>query len=165
MTHEAQRRVVQTIPGLSRARILRYGSIHRNMYVDLPRVCSPYQRDRKVARLFYAGQICGVEGYVECIASGLIAALSVYAEVRGRALPELPGVTMTGSLMNHVHTPARNFQPMNANMGLLPPAPRVRGGRKRRYLEFSRRAEAAMRSYRGENAWLFDTGADRPDPL
>lgn len=163
MTYEAQKRVLRTIPGFSGVRILRYGSIHRNMYMDLPKVCGPYQRDRKTPRLYYAGQICGVEGYVECIASGLVAALSVFADLSARALPDLPGVTMMGSLMKHVHTAARDFQPMNANMGLLPPIAVVRGGRRQRYAEFSRRAGAAIRNYRLEHGWLFDTTGRRPD--
>jgi methylenetetrahydrofolate--tRNA-(uracil-5-)-methyltransferase len=163
MTHEAQRRVIRMIPGFDRARILRYGSIHRNIYLDLPQVCEPYQKDRQRAGLFYAGQICGVEGYVECMASGLVAALSLIAHLRGREMPQLPDATMTGSLMRHVHADTRNFQPMNANMGLLPSSRRVRGGRRNRYLAAYRRAAAAMSSYKRENMWLFDAvDAARP---
>ncbi len=162
MTYEGQRDVIRTIPGFGRARILRYGSIHRNVYLNVPQVCEPYQRDRRMGRLFYAGQICGVEGYVECIASGLVAALAVFADLRGKLVPTFPEATMIGSLMKYIHTATENFQPMNANMGLLPAPPRVRGGRKERYMEFARRADAAMRSYRRENAWLFDTAGGRP---
>jgi methylenetetrahydrofolate--tRNA-(uracil-5-)-methyltransferase len=165
MTHGAQREVVRTIPGFAEARILRYGSIHRNIFLDLPRVCEPYQRDRRIRGLFYAGQICGVEGYVECIASGLVAALSIFAHLRASVFPVLPGTTMTGSLMTYIHTPSENFQPMNANMGLLPAADRVRGGRRTRYMESARRADSAMRDYRREHAWLFDTPNARPVSL
>ena len=157
MTRGAQRDLVRTIPGFARARILRYGAIHRNIFLDFPRVCEPYQRDRKIGRLFYAGQICGVEGYVECIASGLVAALAVFAELRGQPVAALPRDTMTGSLMNYIHTATESFQPMNANMGLLPARPPVLGGRKNRYAESFRRADTAIRNYRRDNAWLFDT--------
>jgi methylenetetrahydrofolate--tRNA-(uracil-5-)-methyltransferase len=102
-----------------------------------------------------------VEGYVECIASGLVAALSTVCGARGEGCPRFPDDTMIGSLMNYIHTPTENFQPMNANMGILPTRPRRRGGRKARYLEASRRANEAMRAFRERNAWLFDT----PDAL
>lgn len=162
MTHEAQKRVLRMIPGFERARILRYGSIHRNIFLNLPRVCEPYQRDRKSRGLYYAGQICGVEGYVECMASGLVAALAVYAELTGRTMPELPDTTMLGSLMRYIHTENRSFQPMNANMGLLPPSRRAGGGRRNRYLAAFHRADGAVKSYRRENAWLFEMPESSP---
>lgn len=165
MTYRAQEQMIRSIPGMSEARILRYGSIHRNIFLNIPRVCEPYQRDRKMEGLFYAGQICGVEGYVECISSGLVAALSVFAGVRGSECPRFPGETMIGSLMSYIHTPTENFQPMNANMGILPARAKKKGGRKARYLEASRRAAGAMQVYRENNAWLFDTREASPAPL
>ena len=158
MTYGAQKEIVRSLPGFRNARILRYGSIHRNIFLDNPSVCDRYQRDRKTRGLFYAGQICGVEGYVECITSGLVAALSVFADSLGRPLPPFPSETMTGALMEHIHTPSRRFQPMNANMGLLPARERVRGPRKDRYLQASQRATVAMQSYRDEHSWLYETG-------
>ncbi|MBP2680172.1 MAG: tRNA:m(5)U-54 methyltransferase, partial [Candidatus Krumholzibacteriota bacterium] len=156
MTYAAQTEVIRSMPGLGEAKILRFGSIHRNMFLDLPAVCTPYQRDRKAPGLYYAGQICGVEGYVECVASGLVAALSIFCELEGAAFPPLPPETMLGSLMNHIHTPSDNFQPMNANMGILPGLPRRVRGRKARYLEASRRAVGAIERYVQERADLFD---------
>ncbi len=155
MTYESQKQVIRALPGFAEAKILRFGSIHRNMFLNLPAVCDPYLRDRNTGDLFYAGQICGVEGYVECIASGIVVALEVFAGVSGSACPRFPDETMIGSLMNHVHTPAGNFQPMNANMGILPPMPRRKGGKQARYLEASRRAIEAMRAYRDGNDWMF----------
>ena len=156
MTYEAQKRVIRSMPGLGEAKILRFGSIHRNMFLNLPAVCLPYQKDRRIPGLHYAGQICGVEGYVECIASGLVAALTVFADLRSAPFPLFPSETMTGSLMTHIHAPAGNFQPMNANMGILPaPTRRIRG-RKARYLEASRRAVDAMRGYREMHGWIFE---------
>lgn len=155
MTYGAQGEVIRSMPGLREARVLRFGSIHRNMFLNLPAVCEPYQRDRRTAGLYYAGQICGVEGYVECIASGLVAALSVLTELRGDPCPAFPSETMIGSLMNHIHRPTDNFQPMNANMGILPVFPRKIRGRKARYLEISRRAVDAIERYATEHAGLF----------
>jgi methylenetetrahydrofolate--tRNA-(uracil-5-)-methyltransferase len=162
MTYESQRSVIRSLPGFAGVKILRYGSIHRNMFLNLPAVCDPYLRDRKAKGLFYAGQICGVEGYVECIASGIVVALEVFADLSGRPFPKVPDETMTGALMNHIHTPVDGFQPMNANMGILPPpVARRRGGRRGRYLDSSRRATEAVRAYREEHAWLFQTGEHR----
>ncbi|MEE9269259.1 MAG: methylenetetrahydrofolate--tRNA-(uracil(54)-C(5))-methyltransferase (FADH(2)-oxidizing) TrmFO [Candidatus Krumholzibacteria bacterium] len=161
MTYPAQREVLRSIPGLDRTSILRYGSIHRNIFLDIPTLCEPYQHDRAVPGLYYAGQICGVEGYVECIMSGLVAALSVYSRMMGRDMPVLPGRTMIGSLMNHIHTPSRNFQPMNANMGIIPRVERARGSRQERYLRIAGHARDAMAAYRSEHSWLFEATAAR----
>jgi methylenetetrahydrofolate--tRNA-(uracil-5-)-methyltransferase len=164
MTYGAQKAFLRSIPGLSHARILRYGSIHRNIFLNIPALCDRYQRDRKIQGLYFAGQICGVEGYVECMTSGLVSSLAIYASERGRELPSLPDETMIGALMNHIHTPAKNFQPMNANMGILPSEGRRRGGRRERYLRLSERAIAAMEAWRDENPWLFETRVVGPAP-
>jgi methylenetetrahydrofolate--tRNA-(uracil-5-)-methyltransferase len=155
MTYPAQKAVIRAIPGLENARILRHGSIHRNIFLNIPALCEPYQRDRKIPGLYFAGQICGVEGYVECITSGLVAALSIHADRMGRDMPMLPEETMVGSLMNHIHTPQKNFQPMNSNMGIIPSKGRRRGDRKTRYLKISEQAIDAMKAYRESNEWLF----------
>jgi methylenetetrahydrofolate--tRNA-(uracil-5-)-methyltransferase len=102
---------------------------------------------------YYAGQICGVEGYVESIASAIIVALSITARLRGREMPELPSNTMLGALMNYVHTPNGNFQPMNANFGILP-APRMRSKRER-HAAAGEAAISAMKEFRRQNEWLF----------
>jgi methylenetetrahydrofolate--tRNA-(uracil-5-)-methyltransferase len=158
MTQPAQKDIIRSLPGLRNARILRYGSIHKNIFLDIPSVCDRYQRDRKIPGLFYAGQICGVEGYVECIASGLVSALSVFADSFGRRLPPIPPDTMIGALMEYIHTPNRHFQPMNANMGLLPVEKKGRTGRKERHLRASQRAAASMQAFRDSHAWLYEIG-------
>jgi len=151
-----QKAMIRSIPGLGNVEVLRYGSIHRNMFMDMPRICERYLRDKRRPGLYYAGQICGVEGYVESIMSGIIVALSIHAEHLGRPFPPLPEDAMIAALMEYVHTPAKRFQPMNANMGLLPPpAGRLRGGRRARHAGLAERALAAMRAWRAENAWLF----------
>ena len=163
MTYGAQKEVFRSLPCLGDARFLRLGSIHRNIFLNIPEMCDPYQRDRKREGLYYAGQITGVEGYVECITSGLIVALSIASQLQGQEIPLLPEETMIGALMGHVHTPVKNFQPMNANMGILPRMPRTargRSGRRERYLALSERAVAAMTAWRDVNPSLFSGGGE-----
>jgi len=159
MTYGAQKEVIGSIPGFEKAKILRFGSIHRNIFLNLPVLCDPYQRDRRLPGLFYAGQICGVEGYVECVMSGLVCALSIYADLKGDPAPVLPDDTMIGALMNYIHTPTKNFQPMNANMGILPTSGQRRGPRKARYLARAQRAIDAMNGFRDANDGLFPSTA------
>jgi methylenetetrahydrofolate--tRNA-(uracil-5-)-methyltransferase len=163
MTWGCQKEMIQSLPGLSGARILRYGTIHRNMFLNVPVLCNRYLEDRRVPGLYYAGQICGVEGYVESIASAIVVSLSIWSRLQGRVLGALPARTMLGSLMEYVHTPNKNFQPMNANMGIIPTVGRRRGGRRARNQAISATALAAMRSYRQSHADLFDAERTAPD--
>lgn len=129
LAYPEQQRVFSLIPGLERATFLRYGSIHRNSFVDAPRHLHPGMEFRGRKGLFFAGQITGVEGYAESIASGFVAAVSAAARAAGREPPEFPEESMTGALMRHITSPPRGaFQPMNANFGLLPIPP---GAKKR----------------------------------
>lgn len=159
MTWPCQKELLRSIPGLGGAVALRYGTIHRNIFLDIPQVCEPYLRDRRRGGLYFAGQICGVEGYVESIMSAIVVALSIHARGCGRDLPELPGSTMIGALMDYVHTPNRRFQPMNANMGLVPFSGRVKGARgvrrRARNEAIAERAVAQMSAWRDANGWLF----------
>ncbi|UCH85636.1 MAG: methylenetetrahydrofolate--tRNA-(uracil(54)-C(5))-methyltransferase (FADH(2)-oxidizing) TrmFO [Candidatus Latescibacterota bacterium] len=161
MTYKAQSELIRSIPGLHDAKILRFGSIHRNMFLNLPAICRPYQQDNRLDGVYYAGQICGVEGYVECIASGLVAALAVFCRRSRRTIPDIPPVTMIGALMNHIHTPpvSGTFQPMNANMGILPARTGFKGGRRERYQRAAERSIAAMKNYRDNALWLFENVA------
>jgi methylenetetrahydrofolate--tRNA-(uracil-5-)-methyltransferase len=127
LAYPEQQRVFSLIPGLERATFLRYGSIHRNSFLDAPRHLHPGMEFRGRRGLFFAGQITGVEGYVESIASGFVAAVSASARAAGREPPEFPEESMTGALMRHITSPPRGaFQPMNANFGLLPIPPGVK---------------------------------------
>jgi methylenetetrahydrofolate--tRNA-(uracil-5-)-methyltransferase len=153
MTWAAQKEMLRMLPGFSDVSVLRFGTIHRNIFLHIPTLCRPYLADLKRDGQYYAGQICGVEGYVESIASAIVVALSITARLRGRDMPGLPGTTMLGALMNYVHTPNDNFQPMNANFGILP-APKVRSKRER-HAAMGEAALAAMTAFRRENAWLF----------
>jgi len=147
----AQREVFRMIPGLERAEFVRYGQLHRNFYVDSPRCLA---RDFSLSArpdVFLAGQVTGVEGYVESIASGLVTALFAAARVAGRPLPPLPRASMLGALLGGFlfDTTAARFAPMNANFGLLPDLPaRVRAKHDRK-LAKAERALAALQEWAG----------------
>ena len=153
MTWACQKEFLHLLPGFSDVSVLRFGTIHRNIFLHIPTLCRRYLADVKRDGQYYAGQICGVEGYVESIASAIIVALSITATLRGRPMPELPSTTMLGALMNYVHTPNDNFQPMNANFGILP-APKVRSKRER-HAVIGETAISAMKEFRRQNDWLF----------
>lgn len=140
LAYPEQERVFSLIPGLARAKFLRYGSVHRNGFIDAPRHLHPWLESRVRPGLFFAGQISGVEGYVESVASGFVAAVSAAALARGESPPRFPENSMIGSLMRHIAAPRTSpFQPMNANFGLLPEPPT---GRKRERRD--RQAAAAL---------------------
>ncbi len=163
MTWPCQKQMLRAIPGLEKVDVLRYGTIHRNIYLDIPNLCTPYLADNKKPGLYYAGQICGVEGYVESIASAQVVAMAVYAAGSGLYMPDLPEATMIEALMAYVHEPSKNFQPMNANMGILPPPPDgaipARGPRKLRRQArneaLTTRAVRSASNWRQENPGLF----------
>lgn len=121
LTFSEQARVFRMIPGLERAEFFRYGVMHRNSFVDSPQVLDSSFAIPGTA-IFLAGQITGTEGYVEAIASGLLAALNVYARIKGYPRPELPPTTAFGSLVAYATDPlTTGYQPMHANFGIFPP--------------------------------------------
>lgn len=137
MTQAEQRRVFRMVPALAEARFMRYGQIHRNTFVDSPRLLGPMLESRARPGLFVAGQLCGVEGYTESTAAGLIAAIAAARRARGLEPPEPPpGTTMCGGLLGHVAAGAP-FQPSGAIWGLVPPG-QGRGRRDRRRAAFER---------------------------
>ena len=124
MRRPEQRRVFRMIPGLEQARFLRYGSVHRNTYLDAPRLMGPRLELREVPRIKVAGQISGVEGYLESTAMGLVAGLLMAAELKGCQLDRPPRTTALGSLVDHVtrqRATEEHFEPSNITFGLLPP--------------------------------------------
>jgi methylenetetrahydrofolate--tRNA-(uracil-5-)-methyltransferase len=140
-----QQRIFRTIPGLERAEFLRYGSIHRNAYINAPRALTAHLSARDNARLLFAGQLTGVEGYAESAATGILAGINLARLLAGEEPAVPPPTTMLGALYRYVHTadPA-HFQPMNANFGLLEPLGRpVRDKARKREL-LAERALAAM---------------------
>jgi len=118
-----QKRVFRMIPGLENAEFLRFGQIHRNTFIQAPKLLLPTLQTRKAAEIFFAGQICGVEGYVESIATGLLAGLNARRMLQGRAPLVPPRETACGSLARYIaHADPAHFQPANISFGLLPPA-------------------------------------------
>ena len=146
LTYPEQKRVFSLIPGLSSAEFLRLGSVHRNSFLDARRHLHPWMESRGRAGLFFAGQITGVEGYVESIASGLVAAVSASLRDSGKVPRPFPRESMIGALMDRITTPGPDrAQPMNANFGLLPEvAMRRKRDRKDRNAEV---ALAAIRNF------------------
>ena len=143
-----QERVFRVIPGLGAAEFYRYGSIHRNTYLNAPASLTAHLSVRDDASLLFAGQLVGVEGYTESLATGLLAGINLARLLEGLEPVVPPAETMLGALMAYVHgaDPGR-FQPMNANFGLLPPLEdRVRDKRRRKEL-LAERAVTLMRAF------------------
>lgn len=153
LAYGEQKEIFRLIPGLERAEFPRLGSLHRNLFVDAPRHLAPDLSLRRRPELWLAGQITGCEGYVESLASGLVAAIAIDARLRGRDFMPPPTTTMLGSLLAYLRdTGNRRPQPMNVNFGLLPPlAERVRDKKKRKEA-YARRAVEAMREWAGSLA-------------
>lgn len=142
-----QRRIFRTLPGLAKAEFARLGVMHRNTYVDSPRLLLPSHRLRAADRIWLAGQLVGVEGYLESAMSGLVAALNVAAWTAGRAEVRFPEDTAIGALVRYVTTPQQGFAPMNATWGIFPPLPdaaRVRRGKRERAEAHLARARASF---------------------
>ena len=116
-----QQRIFRMIPGLENAEFLRLGQIHRNTYIDAPRTLMPTMAARLEPRVFFAGQLAGTEGYIENIASGLVAGLNAVETLRGGEAVVFPPESAIGALCRYVSTPCKNFAPMNIHFGLLPP--------------------------------------------
>lgn len=139
-----QKRVFSMIPGLENAEFVRYGVMHRNIFINSPILLDRSLRLKKDRRILFAGQIVGVEGYMESTAMGLVAALSVVSD--GRV--EFPEETMIGSLLRYITTAdPRNFQPMNANFGILPPLDTKERDKARRKIKLSERAIRALTNW------------------
>ena len=145
LTQGEQRRVFRMIPGLERAEFLRYGSMHRNTFLNAPQLLDAYQRLRTREDLYFAGQITGVEGYVESAASGLMAGMTAAAQVLGKTLPVFPETTAHGGLLRFLQAGGGgSFQPMNVNFGLLPPLSQKIRGKKERNAALAQRALTDM---------------------
>lgn len=155
LTWPEQRRVFRMIPGLENAEFFRYGVMHRNSFVDAPRVLDhTFAVPGTTVRL--AGQICGTEGYTEAIASGLLAALNSYADLRGLPQVELPRTGALGSLVAYATNPATSpYQPMHVNFGIVPPLEGPRLKKRDRYARYSQRALADLDAYLATRHDLF----------
>ncbi|WP_416196379.1 methylenetetrahydrofolate--tRNA-(uracil(54)-C(5))-methyltransferase (FADH(2)-oxidizing) TrmFO [Selenomonas sp.] len=146
-----QRRVFGMIPGLEHAEFLRYGVMHRNTFLNAPRHLLPTYQLRGEERLLFAGQMTGVEGYVESASSGLVAGINAARLARGEAPLVFPETTCHGALAHYITTgEAEHFQPMNVNFGLLPPLPqRIRKKREKKQ-RLAERALADIETFRAE---------------
>jgi methylenetetrahydrofolate--tRNA-(uracil-5-)-methyltransferase len=151
-----QKRIMRLIPGLENAEFLRLGQIHRNTYINSPRLLSPDLSFRGATQVFVAGQLSGVEGYVECIATGLLAGLALAARARDENFGPPPRTTALGSLVHYItHADGGNYQPANISFDLLPPMedlPRAIARDRR-----ARREKQCQRALADSASWLEST--------
>ncbi|MFZ1662393.1 MAG: methylenetetrahydrofolate--tRNA-(uracil(54)-C(5))-methyltransferase (FADH(2)-oxidizing) TrmFO [Paracoccaceae bacterium] len=152
MKYGAQTDVFKMIPGLENASFARLGGIHRNTFINSPTLLDEQMRLKSKPHIRFAGQITGVEGYVESAAMGLLAGRMAAAELLGRSLPPPPADTAMGALITHITggADAKTFQPMNVNFGLFPPID-AKGGRKGRKDRYKAYTDRAKMSY---SEWL-----------
>lgn len=148
-----QKRVFSMIPGMENAEFVRYGVMHRNTFIDSPRNLTPFMNLKNNKRIFFAGQITGVEGYIESAASGIWAAINAARLCCERELmTELPQDTMLGALISYITDESvTNFQPMGANMGILPSLEVNIKSKQERYLELANRAIKSLKEYINNN--------------
>ena len=145
-----QKRVFSMIPGLENAEFVRYGVMHRNTFLNSPQVLLDSLNLREHPNVYFAGQITGFEGYMESAACGLLAARSLYAKLTGKQWTAPPMDTMCGALIRYITSPNKDFQPMGANMGILPPLENRPRDKRERYLAVATRAVASFETW--ENA-------------
>jgi methylenetetrahydrofolate--tRNA-(uracil-5-)-methyltransferase len=162
MTYPEQRRVFSLIPGLERAEFVRLGSLHRNTFINAPLHLEPTLQWRANASLFFAGQMTGVEGYIESAVTGLLAGINAARLLAGREPVVPPPTTLLGGLLGYITDRERKrFQPMNANFGLLPPlVSPLRGRAKKESL--ARRAVADMQAWASAVAGAFEASSPFP---
>ena len=149
LTFGEQKRVFRMIPGLQNAEFARYGVMHRNTFIQAPRLLDRDLRLRSVdAPVYVAGQLSGTEGYCEAIASGLMCALFVYAQLQGMQAPLLPVETAFGALLDYATDPAtQDYQPMHVNFGILKPLDQHIRNKGMRYAAYAERGSRAMEGY------------------
>lgn len=148
-----QKKVFSLIPALASAEFVRYGVMHRNTFIDSPRLLLPGQSLRSDSDVFFAGQITGVEGYMESAASGIMAGINMVRKIKGKGPVVLPKETMIGALLDYSCGNAKpdNFQPMGANFGILPPLVEKIRDKKQRYAALAGRAMASLETSLHEN--------------
>ncbi len=138
-----QKRVFSMIPGLENVRFAKYGRIHKNTYINAPKILNNTLQTKKFPKIFFAGQLSGVEGYVESFATGIVAALNMDLLIQGKELLVFPPETMIGSLLNYISQPQTEFVPMNANFGIVPSLTNV--NKKERKKAYGTRALAKIK--------------------
>jgi methylenetetrahydrofolate--tRNA-(uracil-5-)-methyltransferase len=149
-----QARVFRLIPGLEHAEFVRFGMIHRNTYINAPTVLRETWQTRRDARLFFAGQISGVEGYVESAASGLLAGVNAAALARGDAPSVPPRTTAIGALSHYVsHVDAADYQPTNITFGIMEPLEAAWREGRHKGDKLARKLAIADRAFAGVQQW------------
>lgn len=147
----AQKELLQSIPGLENCSIVRYGVMHRNTFINSPKLLNPTLQTRARKDLFFAGQITGTEGYTESIASGLLAGINMAKFLNNESMLELPNETMLGALTNYITNPENDrFQPINSNWGIIPSIELPKKERKNKKLKaelMSKRAVEILEKY------------------
>lgn len=142
-----QKEILRLIPGLENADFIRMGQMHRNTFLNAPTLIHPTMRFRREEQLYFAGQITGVEGYVGNIATGFVAAINLSRQLKGLGAWIPPADTMLGALCHYVtHCEPKRFQPMKANLGILPPLNRKIKNKAERKRAYARRADSSMRA-------------------
>jgi len=142
-----QERVFGMIPALNDAEFVRYGVMHRNTFLNAPKTLNADFSCKNNEKLFFAGQISGVEGYVESVMSGLMCAINIDREIRGKKRVLPPETTATGSLMRYIAAQNSDFQPMHVSYSLMPTLENPERDKKKRKEQYSRRAVAAMEEF------------------
>jgi methylenetetrahydrofolate--tRNA-(uracil-5-)-methyltransferase len=151
LKHEEQKRVFRMIPGLEKAEFVRLGSIHRNTFIDSPRLLGESLQLKALPNLFFAGQITGVEGYMESTAMGLLSGINAHRYADGLPILIPPKTTAMGALVHYItHSLTAPFQPMNINFGLFPPLLGKSRGRRKRLL-FAERALIDLEEWKEKN--------------
>lgn len=133
LTFPEQKRVFRMIPGLENAEFLRYGVMHRNTFINSPELLNPDYSLKSNGNIFFAGQMTGVEGYIESASSGFVCGVNAALSALGKERVDFPNITAVGALAHYVSTPNKNFQPMNVNFGIMPmPEKKIKGGKAAR---------------------------------
>jgi len=152
LTYPEQKRVFRMVPGLENARFERYGQMHRNTFLASPKLLRPTQQFHQRDDLLFAGQITGVEGYMGNIATGLLAGVNAARLLLGKQALELPATTMLGALCHYItHAELKDFQPMKANYGILPPLAAPPKGKRERAAAYAQRALDDLEHYWSAN--------------
>ena len=160
LTWPEQKRVFSLLPGMQDAHFERYGVMHRNTFVDAPRVQDMDLSLKAEKNIFLAGQIAGTEGYTEAIASGCLCALNVIRRIQGKGSVVLPSVTALGSLMEYAHSSDTvDYQPMHVNFGIMQPLAEKEKGKRARYKKYALRSLEELYGYLGTLGGTFDVGS------
>ncbi len=162
MTYGEQKRIFGMIPGLENAEILRYGTVHRNTFVDAPKVLDPRMMLKSVPNVYLAGQIAGVEGYVESAAGGFLAALFIAQKLRGETFTPPPADTALGGLLTHLGRENERFQPSNITWACMPPHENRKLKKQERYAALAERALVSLDRWIAEAPSVLSAREARP---